>query len=218
MTKTTTLGKILAAGPCGQAPVSYANQGTNFGKTELAGWLKLLAGLEAKYGKPPDMFGVLPFADILEVNGLADALWCCRTKPEFNGSWRWFEAWCIMQRVEFLVPELRPAYTALLAHVEGHGGDLKAAFKEAKAGKYSLVLARRARGERMTIPQAVEWSTTEAAAREFSEVELATALVEALRPDRGYSPGMAAYYAIEAATQSRDARKAQAAKFLEIVK
>ena len=215
MTITTTLNEILAAGPCGQQPVSYFSRGSGY---ELVGWLKLLAGLEAKYGKAPDMFAVLPFADILEINGIADALWCCRTRPDLEDVWRKFGTWCITQQVEFLVPELRPAYTTLLAWAEGFGGDLKAAHSTTWDVRGELKRKRNERAKRMTLPQAVEWSTTDAAAEEFSTGEIATALCHALAPEAGYVPGLAAYYAAEAAAHSTEAQKAQAAKFLEIVK
>ena len=214
--KTTTLNKILLAGPCGREPVSYANQGDNFGKTELTGWLKLLAGLEAKYGKPYGRDEVLPFADIVEVNGLPDALWCCRTRPDLDDSWRAFDTWCVTQQAEFLVPELRPAYTILLAHVEGFHHLAAAACESAWGVRLDLMCQRKAREKRMTLPQAVEWSTTDAAAKEFSAIEIATALCHALS-SRAYIPGEAAYYAAEGARFSGVARKAQKAKFLEIV-
>jgi len=215
MTITTALYAILAAGPCGQQPVSYFSKGS---APELVGWLKLLAGLEAKYGKAPDMFAVLPFADILEINGIADALWCCRTRPDLEDVWRKFGTWCITQQVEFLVPELRPAYTTLLAWAEGFGGDLKAAHSTTWDVRGELKRKRNERAKRMTLPQAVEWSSTDASADEFSTMELTTALYYATTREGAYRPGLAAYYAAEAAAHSTEARKAQAAKFSEIVK
>ena len=215
MTITTTLNEILADGPCGQQRVSYFSKGSGY---ELVGWLKLLAGLEAKYGKAPDMFAVLPFADILEINGIADALWCCRTRPEYNYTWRGFDTWCITQQVEFLVPELRTAYTILLAHGEGHQEDISAAHKGTRDVRLELTRKRNERAKRMTLPQAVEWSSTDASADEFSTMELTTALYYATTREGAYRPGLAAYYAAEAAAHSTEARKAQAAKFSEIVK
>lgn len=218
MTKTTTLHQIRLAGPCGTRPVSYANPGDISGKPELTGWLKLLAGLEAKYGKPYEWGEVLPFEDIVEINGLADALWCCRTRPDHNDSWQVFDAWCVTQHAEFLVPELWPAYTILLARVGGFRPSAVEACESARAVRLDLMRQRKAREKRMTLPQAVEWSTTDACAQEFSAVEIAYALCEALAPEGLYTPGEAAYYAVEAAGHSGEARKAQATKFLEIVK
>jgi len=216
MTITTTLNEILAAGPCGQQPVSYFSKGS---APELVGWLKLLAGLEAKYGKAPDMFAVLPFADILEINGIADALWCCRTRPEYNYTWRGFDTWCITQQVEFLVPELRTVYTRLLAYVEGLSiFGMQWMHETTMDVRAVLRIKRNERAKRMGLTQAMEWSTTDASADEFSTMGLTTALYHATKREGVYRPGLAAYYAAEAAAHSTEARKAQAAKFLEIVK
>jgi hypothetical protein len=47
-------------------------------------WQTLLAGL----GKTAGDDEPLPFAKILEINGLADALWYCRTEPQYDKEWR----------------------------------------------------------------------------------------------------------------------------------
>lgn len=56
---TTTLNAIRAHNPCAD------------------GWKKLLAHL----GKTQPDDEPLPFATILDSNGLSDALWCCRAAP-----------------------------------------------------------------------------------------------------------------------------------------
>ena len=48
------------------------------------GWKKLLAGL----GKTSADDAALPFATILEINGLNDALWCCSAEPQYAKEWR----------------------------------------------------------------------------------------------------------------------------------
>ena len=63
----TTLNKILAYSPCGQRV-----------SRPLTGWLKLLSYL-GKTGPDDDP---LALSVVLESNGLADALWVCRTVPE----------------------------------------------------------------------------------------------------------------------------------------
>ena len=63
---TTTLNKIRKHSPCQE------------------GWTKLLAGL----GKTVGDDELLPFARILEINGLKDALWCCRAEPLYDKEWR----------------------------------------------------------------------------------------------------------------------------------
>jgi hypothetical protein len=47
-------------------------------------WEKLLAGL----GKTEADDEPLPFAKILEINGLMYALWYCRTEPQYDKEWR----------------------------------------------------------------------------------------------------------------------------------
>ena len=47
-------------------------------------WTKLLAEL----GKTAADNEPLPFATILEINGLDDALWCCRAEPQYAKEWR----------------------------------------------------------------------------------------------------------------------------------
>src|SRR3990172_7273406 len=73
--KYTTLNKIRAHSPCEE------------------GWKKLLAHL----GKTQADDEPLPFATILESNGIDDALWCCRAAPEYDKEWRLFAVWCARQ-------------------------------------------------------------------------------------------------------------------------
>jgi hypothetical protein len=63
---TTTLNRIRARRPCQD------------------GWERLLAGL----GKTKADDDPLPFATILKINGLDDALWCCRAEPQHDCEWR----------------------------------------------------------------------------------------------------------------------------------
>lgn len=63
---TTTLNRIRAHSPCSR------------------GWTKLLAGL----GKTQADDDELPYADILRINGLTDALWACRAEPQYSREWR----------------------------------------------------------------------------------------------------------------------------------
>ena len=75
----TTLGRIRELSPCEDM------------------WKKLLAGL----GKTAGDGEPLPFAKILEINGLADALWCCRAEPQYDREWRLL-AVAYARRVEHL--------------------------------------------------------------------------------------------------------------------
>ncbi len=81
---TTTLNKIRVHSPCQE------------------GWGKLLKHL----GKTKADDEPLPFAVIVESNGLEDALWCCRTAPERDREWRLFAVWCA-RRVQHLMIDTR---------------------------------------------------------------------------------------------------------------
>jgi hypothetical protein len=72
---TTTLNRIRDHGPCED------------------GWRMLLAGL----GKTAPDDEILPFARIVEINGIHDALWCCRAEPQHAREWRLFAVWCARQ-------------------------------------------------------------------------------------------------------------------------
>jgi YD repeat-containing protein len=69
---TTTLNRIRAHHPC-------AN-----------GWSKLLRGLR----KAEADDARLPFARIVEIRGLVDAVWCCRAESKHNKEWRLFAVRC----------------------------------------------------------------------------------------------------------------------------
>ena len=84
MTIYTTLNRIRAASPCAD------------------GWTKLLRSLNKT--APDDE--PLPFAHIVESNGLGDALWCCRTAPEHDREWRLYAVWCA-RRMQHLMTDER---------------------------------------------------------------------------------------------------------------
>ena len=92
---TTTLNRIRANHPC------------------EAGWKKLLAGL----GKTSADDEPLPYARIAEINGLDDALWCCRVEPQHAKVWRLYAVWCARQ-VQHLMTD--PRSIAALDVAERH--------------------------------------------------------------------------------------------------
>jgi len=111
---TTTLNRIREHSPCQN------------------GWEKLLKGLGKT--KPDDE--PLPFAKILEINGLYDALWCCRVEPQYAKEWRLFAIWCARQ-VQHLMTDQR-SLDALdvaerYANGEAIGDELAAARAAAEA-------------------------------------------------------------------------------------
>lgn len=83
MTITTTLNRIREHSPC------------------ESGWKKLLAGL----GKTKADDEPLPFSKIIEINGLEDALWCCRVEPQHAKEWRLFAVWCARQVQHMMTDE-----------------------------------------------------------------------------------------------------------------
>ena len=80
----TTLNKIRAYRPCEE------------------GWTKLLKYL----GKTSADDEPLPFSVIVESNGIDDALWCCRSAPEYSKEWRLFAVWCA-RKVQHLMTDER---------------------------------------------------------------------------------------------------------------
>ena len=111
---TTTLNRIRAHGPCED------------------GWKKLLAGL----GKTRADDEPLPFATILRINGLDDALWCTRAEPQHSRVLRLFAVWCGRQ-VQHLMRDSRSLAALDVAerHANGLATDeeLRAAWAAARA-------------------------------------------------------------------------------------
>jgi hypothetical protein len=81
---TTTLNKIRAHNPCED------------------GWEKLLKG----FGKTKADDEPLPFVQILEINGLDDALWCLRAEPQYAKEYRLL-AVAYARHVQHLNPDPR---------------------------------------------------------------------------------------------------------------
>lgn len=123
---TTTLNRIRAHHPC------------------EVGWTKLLKGL----GKTAPDDEVLPFSLIVEINGIDDALWCCRAEPQHDREWRLFAVWCARQ-VQHLVTD--PRSVAALDVAERHA--------RGEATDEELATARDAAWD-------ADWDLAETAARE----------------------------------------------------
>jgi hypothetical protein len=166
---TTTLNRIRAHGPCED------------------GWRKLLAGL----GKTRADDEPLPFAAILRINGLDDALWCVRAEPQHEREWRLFLVWCGRQGQHLLID---PRSIAAL--------DVAESYALGMATDYELRVARAAAED------AAE--ATWAAARAAWAAALAAK--RAAARDAALAAGAAAR---DAAGDGE--REAQAAEFLRIV-
>ena len=134
---TTTLNAIRAHNPCAD------------------GWKKLLAHL----GKTQPDDEPLPFATILDSNGLADALWCCRAAPEHSKTWRLYAVWCARQ-VQHLMTD--PRSLAALDVAERHAHGLATDAELAAAGAAAGAAARAAVWD---AARAAVWDAAWAAAR-----------------------------------------------------
>jgi hypothetical protein len=95
---TTTLNRIRAYGPCKD------------------GWMKLLAGL----GKTEADDEPLAYSRIVEINGLDDALWCCRAEPQHSKEWGLFAVWCARQ-VQHLMTDPRSIEALNVAEHNANG-------------------------------------------------------------------------------------------------
>ena len=142
---TTTLNKIREHQPC-----------TN-------GWKKLLAHL----GKTEADDEPLPFSTILESNGLDDALWCCRSAPEYDKEWRLFAVWCARQ-VRHLMKDSRSLNALDVAERFANGlateDELKAAGDAARyAGEAAWAAARAAAGDAAEAAWSAAWAAGDAA-------------------------------------------------------
>ena len=209
---TTTLNKIRDHSPCQE------------------GWGKLLKHL----GKTKADDEPLPFAVIVESNGLDDALWCCRTAPERDREWRLFAVWCA-RRVQHLMIDPRSVAALDVAERFARGEatveELAAARAAAwdAAGAAAVVAARDAAG-------AAAWDAAGAAAVVAARDAARAASGAAARAAAGVAAGVAAWVAARAAAgvaagaAARDAagaaawdaagaavRAAQTKRFLEVV-
>ena len=115
---TTTLNRIREHHPCTQ------------------GWRKLLAGL----GKTHPDDEPLSYAEILRINGLDDALWCCRVEPQYAKHWRLYAVWCARQ-VQHLMTDERSISALDVAERYAHGqatdDELDAAWDAARGAAWA---------------------------------------------------------------------------------
>jgi hypothetical protein len=115
MALVTTLNKIRAAAPC-------AN-----------GWEKLLKSL----GKTQADDEPLPFSTIVESNGISDALWCCRTVPEYEREWRLYALWCARQ-VQHLMTDARSIAALDVAERYAYGEATSTELEAARAAAWEV--------------------------------------------------------------------------------
>jgi hypothetical protein len=185
---TTTLNRIRAYSPC----------------TE--GWTKLLAGL----GKTAADDEPLPFADIVRINGLDDALWYCRAEPEHDRTWRLFAVWCCRQ-VQSHMPD--PRSLAALDVAEQHGKEEATDEELDAAGDAAWAAAKAATGTGAgAAAGAAAWAAARAAAGDAAW----TAAIAAAGAAAWAAARDAAWAATWAAARDA-ARERQTEEFLRVV-
>ena len=204
MMLTTTLDRIREHNPCAH------------------GWHKLLAGL----GKTKADDELLPYADILRINGLEDALWCCRAEPKYSKEWRLYAVWCA-RRVRHLMTDSRSVaaldVSERYAHGQATGADLVAARDAARVA--ARVAARDATWDAAGVAARVAtwdaaWDAARVAAgvaaRVAAGVAARVATWDAARDAAWDAAGAAARAAAWAAAWDA-ARAAQHQEFLHVV-
>ena len=137
--KYTTLNKIKACSPC------------------ESGYKKLLKHL----GKTKADDELLPFEVILDSNGLDDALWCCRSAPEYSREWRLFAVRCARD-VQHLMTDQRSINAIDVAEKFANGlsseSELAAAW--AAASDAELAAARAAaRSAARAAARSADWAS-----------------------------------------------------------
>ena len=140
---TTTLNRIRSHGPCANGREKLL---THLGKT--------------KADDEP-----LPFATIIESNGLDDALWCCRVEPQYDREWRLFAVWCA-RRVQHLMTDPRSIQALDVAERYANGDaeekELTAARDAAMAAAWEAARAA-ARDAAMDAAWAAAWEAARGA-------------------------------------------------------
>lgn len=179
---TTTLNRIRAHRPCED------------------GWRKLLAGL----GKTEADDEPLPYARIVEINGLEDALWACRAEPQHAKEWRLFAVWCARQVEHLLMDQRsRDALNVAERYANGEASDKELAAALAAARDAAWAVAEAAK---VASRAAAEVATRDATRGATRAAAWATAVNAAT------ATAMDAVYDANSA-----ARGAQREKFLEVV-
>ncbi len=176
---TTTLNRIRAQRPC------------------ASGWTKLLAGL----GKTRADDEPLPYARIVEINGLGDALWACRAEPQHDREWRLYAVWCARQ-VQHLMTDPRSLAALDVAERYANGQATEDELRAARAAAWAAAWAAGAAA------RAAAWDAAGAA-------DAADAAADAAAGAAAGAEGAAAGAA--AGAEGDAAREAQRIEFLRVV-
>ena len=156
------------------------------------GWEKLLKSKQNTHWEEQ-----FPLSDIINSNGLNDALWCLRVRPEHSNLWRKYAVWCARQ-VEHLMTDKRSkdALDVAWRHSEGQATD-----EELTDARYAAWAAERA-AERVAAELAAERYAAWAAALAAGDA------ADAARNAAWNAAWDATGYAAWAARAARDARDA----------
>ena len=134
---TTTLNRIYACDPCN------------------SGWDKLLAYL----GKTEPDDEPLPYAVIVESNGIADAQWAMRCEPDHALIWQRYAIWCVRRVVYHSTdPRVAAALDVAEGYLDGTVSieKLKEAAAAAEAAKAAAKAAAAAAAEAAWAAKAAE--------------------------------------------------------------
>lgn len=160
-----------------------------------------------------------PLSDIIDSNGLNDALWCLRARPEHSNLWRKYAVWCARQVEHFMTDERsKAALDIAWRHSEGVATDEELAAARAAAWNAEWNAARAAARAAAGVAAAnaaanAAWAAAEAAAVAGRVAARNAALAAA------YAARAAGYAARDAARAARDAALAEQEKKLrEILK
>ncbi len=184
---TTTLNRIRAHSPCRE------------------GWEKLLEGL----GKTSADDEPLLYSRILEINGLDDALWCCRAEPQYDRQWRLYAVWCA-RLVQHLMKD--PRSIAALDAAERHARGDATDDDLAASGAAAWAAADAAWG-------AAAWGAAACAAADAAcaAADAACAAADAAAGAAAWASADAAAGAAAWASAGASAGAAQATEFLRVV-
>jgi hypothetical protein len=172
---TITLNKIREHSPC------------------ASGWEKLLASK----GKTKADDEEFPLLDVLESNGLDDALWCLRCLPEHQNLWRKYAVWCANQ-VRHLMKDERSTNAIEVAwkHANGEATDEELAAAWDAARDAAGAAAGDAAG---AAARAASRAASRAAARDAARAASRAAAWDAARDAAGAAAWAAAGAAARAA-------------------
>ncbi|HET8694997.1 MAG TPA: hypothetical protein VFM33_10055 [Aquabacterium sp.] len=123
------------------------------------GWKKLLTHI----GKTQADDEPLSFVTILDINGLDDALWCCRAEPEQSSMWRHFAVDCA-ESVRHLMKDQRSLDALDVARLHANGQATDEELVAAWAATWDVTKAEATRGAAWNAAWDAAWDAARGAA------------------------------------------------------